>query len=88
MTEKQIKMLIETINLMESCRKTIEQCCTKNLAPEDQEAMEANNRGNFPPWLPHDLCDLINQIWNLSEDMKYRIQKTSRYINNCNKQND
>lgn len=86
MTPKQLKSLMETIELIESCRKTIDKCCTEEIAPDDPEANEASGSGSYPAWMPNDVCDKFNAIWGDVDYMKFKIKDAKRLLDKYEKE--
>lgn len=86
MTKKQFDQLMESLNIIESCRKTIDLHCNGELAPEDPEAFEADQNGSFPDWMPREFTDSINKIWGVTEDMKYKIKNAKRLLEKYEKE--
>lgn len=73
MTKDQIKAISYTLDTIELCNKTIDDHCNSELAPDDPEAIEANNFGSFPIWLEKRYWERFNKIYSLTRDIKYEI---------------
>lgn len=74
MTDDQKKMIKETLDMIASCTNTISEYCTKEIAPNDPVAAKCCAEGNFPDWLPDDMCKKFDQMWDLSKQIKSIIK--------------
>ena len=62
MNEAQIQAIKETLILIKSASNTIDGCCTSELAPNDLEAIRANEFGSYPDWLPRDISKSFGEL--------------------------
>ena len=84
MNDAQVRAIKEALEIIKSCTVNIRDCCTKDIAPDDPIAKKDNEMGNFPSWLPNNLCDMFDQIWDLSGQIKQTVKRANAELEKVN----
>ena len=80
MTDAQIRAVKEALEIIKGCANNIMDCCTKDVAPDDPEAIIAYEADSFPDWLPLNFCKKFDEIWDLSNQIKQEAKILSKEI--------